>query len=224
MTRYKHLTLDERENLLELILKIPSISITELSRKIGRDKSTVSRELRRNHYSGKQYQPHIAQRIANERRKLIHRMKKFDNRKLLEEVRFWLKKDWSPEQIAQWLMIQNPEDRNLQVSHETIYQAIYAGLFVEDPRIHLRRKRKRRKQRKKDKDRRGSIPNRRMIDERPKSINNRRRHGHWEGDTIEGAGKDGYLVTLVERKTRHTIAIKSTPKKRLLLPMRLLEK
>lgn len=208
MARYKHLTLEERENLQELFLANPSISITALSLQIGRDKSTISRELRRNRYSGKQYQPHIAQRIADERRKLIPRIKKLDNRTVLKEVRARLKNDWSPEQTAQWTKINFPGRKDMHLSHETIYQAIYAGIILENPQNHLRRKRKRRKSRKKGQDRRGTIPNRRMIDERPKSIDNRRRYGHWEGDTIEGAGKDGYMVTLVERKMRQTIAVK----------------
>jgi IS30 family transposase len=99
---------------------------------------------------------------------------------------------WSPEQIA----------ASLPVSHETIYQHIYADKAQGGSLWkHLRCQRKRRKRYASGKSRRGQIIGRRPIAERPASVETRSQVGHWEGDTVIGAGHKQAIVTLVERKS-----------------------
>lgn len=98
---------------------------------------------------------------------------------------------------------------------ETIYKYIYADakdggdLWRNLPRAH--RKRRRRCPRD-DSRRRGQIVNQRMIDTRPPEVETRSTVGHWEGDLIQGARKSGYLVTLVERRTRFTLVDRTMSK------------
>ena len=93
----------------------------------------------------------------------------------------------------------------ISVSHEWIYQYIYADKQAGgDLHKHLRCQKKRRK-RVGDYDRRGKIPNQTSIEERPELVEKRARIGDWEADTIIGAGKQGAIVTLVERKSRFTL-------------------
>ena len=208
MGQYAHLTIIDRERLQELRLDYPGISMSEISRDLGVNKSTVSRELSRNRKTSRQYQPHIAQQMAETRRSTSRSAKKLDNPRLRRIVKKKLSKKWSPEQIARWLDKKFRRIPWMRVSHETIYQCIYTGQLIENPEKCLRRRRRIRKRRKNRPETRGTIPDRRMIDKRPASISARKHFGHWEGDTIEGAGKDGYILTLVERKMRKTIGVK----------------
>jgi IS30 family transposase len=112
-----------------------------------------------------------------------------------------LNREWSPEQIAGRL----EQEQGVTVSHEWIYQYIYAdrrggGDLYRSPRCE-----KARRKRYGAYDRRGKIPNRVSIDARPVSVETRRRFGDWEGDTVTGKGHRGALVTLVERKARYTV-------------------
>ena len=91
------------------------------------------------------------------------------------------------------------------MSHEWIYQHIYkdkknGGKLYEN----LRQKRKYRKKRLLTKDKRGVIPNKVMIADRPPEVETRERYGDWEGDTIIGANHQGAILTLIERKSRFT--------------------
>ena len=91
------------------------------------------------------------------------------------------------------------------MSHERIYQHIYADKRTDGTLWqHLRCQKKRRK-RAGGRDRRGLIPNRVSIDERPEIVDQRKRLGDWEGDTIIGAGHKGAVLTLVERKSGYTL-------------------
>ena len=107
--------------------------------------------------------------------------------------------DWSPEQISGWLEREQP---SLRVSHEWIYQHIDADKRTGgDLHKHLRCQKKRRK-RYGSRDRRGQIPNRTSIEERPDIVEVRNRIGDWEADTIIGKDRRSAIVTLVERKSR----------------------
>ena len=112
--------------------------------------------------------------------------------------------EWSPEQISGWLS----KEKDLRVSHERIYQYVYAnqrqgGTLYE----HLRCQKQRRKRYGK-RDRRGHIPNRRSITERPAIVQSRCRIGDWEADTIIGKGHQQALVSLTERKSKLTLLCK----------------
>jgi IS30 family transposase len=112
-----------------------------------------------------------------------------------------LEEDWSPEQISDWLK----RNTDIQVSHERIYMRILAdkrtggGLHQ-----HLRCQKKRRK-RYGSYERRGKLPNRRSIEERPEIVNQRQRIGDWEVDTMIGKGHRQAIVTLTERKSRFSM-------------------
>jgi IS30 family transposase len=170
---------------------------TAIANCLGVNKSTISRELGRNR-GQRGYRPKQAHRKALRR----HREKAqpriaAETWAIVEEK---LRLDWSPEQISGWLK-KNQQD---QVSHESIYQYVYADKRAGgDLHQHLRCQKKRRK-RYGGRDRRGKIPNRTSIESRPEIVEQRCRIGDWEGDTI--IGRDGQaIVTLVERKSRYTL-------------------
>jgi IS30 family transposase len=94
------------------------------------------------------------------------------------DLAFFLGLQWSPEQIA----------AKLQVSRELVYLHVYANKAAGgDLHTHLRSQKPRRKRHLCGRDRRGQIPNRRPISERPSHIEERKQVGHWEGDTVIGA-------------------------------------
>jgi IS30 family transposase len=109
-----------------------------------------------------------------------------------------IRMEWSPEQISGWLL----RHYQIQVSHEWIYQYILRDKQAGgDLYKHLRCQKKRRK-RYGNRDRRGKLPNRRSIEERPEIVDQRQRIGDWEVDTIVGKGHHQAIVTLTERKSR----------------------
>jgi len=109
-----------------------------------------------------------------------------------------IRMDWSPEQISGWL--KNRQD--FHISHEWIYQHILVDKQNGgDLYQHLRCQKKRRK-RYGSYDRRGKLPNRVSIDQRPAEVETRQRLGDWEVDTMIGKRHKQALVTLIERKSR----------------------
>lgn len=170
---------------------------TEIANSLGVHKSTISRELKRNR-GQRGYRPKQAQQKAQERRARNGPPIEEQDWQLVEEK---LELDWSPEQISAWLK----RERDIQISHESIYQYIYADKRAGGKLYkHLRRKKKRRK-RLGGRDLRGKIPDRVSIEERPEIVEERSRLGDWEVDLIFGKGRKGALVTLTERKSRFTL-------------------
>jgi len=132
---------------------------------------------------------------------------KRNNRVLMGEVERRICSDHSPEQIAGRLKMEHPKDPSWHVSYETIYLHIYQRIKEgNDFQKHLRQSGRKRKKRTARKDNRGVIPGRVFIDNRPKIVEKKTQVGHWEGDTVEGAEKKGYILTYVERKTKFTAA------------------
>jgi IS30 family transposase len=116
-----------------------------------------------------------------------------------------LTENFSPEQISARLRLENPDDPELRISHETIYQSLYVqsrGRFRADLTKHLRTQRKRRKARGSSGAGRGQIKDMVSISERPAEVADRAVPGHWEGDLIVGKGGRSFIGTLVERQTR----------------------
>ncbi len=171
---------------------------TQIAKCLSVNKSTISRELGRNQ-GQRGYRPKQAHQKA-----LKRRAGKAQPRVPAEtwvQVEEKLRLDWSPEQISGWLK----ENAHEPVSHESIYQYVYADKRTGgDLHTHLRCQKKYRK-RQGGKDRRGKIPNQVSIEERPEVVDLRERLGDWEADTVIGAGQQGALVTLVERKSRFTL-------------------
>jgi len=202
---YRQLTYEQRVA-LHALLKA-ECNQTEIAQILGVSKSTVSREIRRN-TGQKGYRPKQANQQALYRKQHAKKHVRFTE-KVKNDVTKYLKQDWSPEQISGWLKANN----KATVSYETIYQFI-----IDDQKNggelykRLRLGRKKRRKRIKTDDRRGQIPNRTSIDERPAVVANKERVGDWEVDTIIGKNHKGALVTAVERKFKFC-CIAHVPKK-----------
>ena len=201
MRHYKHLSADERDRIAELHARHEKVS--SIARDIGRDKSTVSRELARNGRHGR-YGALKAQERADERRKACRPKRRLDDPALAREVRSRIVDGrWSPEQIDGRLRL---ERGRCVVSFATIYRAVNEGRMdapgargSEPVRRHLRRKGK--KARRGREETRGRIRISHGISERPAEAGERSRLGDWEDDTVVGPG-GACLVGIVDRASR----------------------
>lgn len=196
MRTYTQLTREERYQIYMLIQAGHKQS--EIAKLLGRHRATISRELWRNR-GMRGYRPKQAHRMAFARR--MAKIRPRFSSPIWQQVELLIQRDWSPEQISGRLMA----EQGVRISHEYIYQYIYADKRTGgDLHRHLRCQKKRRK-RYGAYDRRGVIPNRVSIDERPVVVDERSRVGDWEGDTVIGKNHKGALVTLVERKSLYTV-------------------
>ena len=188
-------------------------SLAEIAAAVGFDKSTISRELARN-TSGDRYRASTAQAAAEERARRARSAKLAAHTRLRAEVERRLEHNESPEQIANRLRLEFPEDPEMGVSHETIYQSLYVqgrGALRKDLVGHLRTGRALRKPRAQAQGRaaRSGSPLRDVvsISERPPEVEDRAVPGHWEGDLIMGAANNSAIGTLVERATGYLILL-----------------
>lgn len=205
---YTHVSFREREKIG--LLKAGRKKVPEIARALGRDPTTVRRELKRSkpHYLG--YSAITAQADARKQQKMPKKRKKLDNAALWKLVQRKLKLRWSPEQIARHLKQTYAGDTHMQVSHESIYTYIYVlprGALRKELIDHLRQGAKGRQRRKRTTDERGKIPNMISIHERPREVESRTVPGHWESDLIIGKRHASAIGTLVERTTRTTILV-----------------
>jgi len=194
---YNHLSLPEREIIDSMLHSNKKQS--EIALVINRDKSTISRELNRNSSNVYNcYKDHIAQNRADERNSIKHKKIRLKNKMIQKYVINKLKLDLSPEQISGRLRIDHP---NFKTNYESIYQYIYyenQNMIKYLPQSH-----KKRKKRYSAKNKRAiRIPNRIMIDKRPKKINERKEYGHWEADTVISRHSKNTLQILQERKSK----------------------
>lgn len=194
---HKHFTINERENILEFLAR--GYTYEKIATKLKKHKSSISREIKRNSIEGK-YSPHKAQKFYSERKKNCGVKRKLDNSILLIDIQNKLEKGWTPEQISGRAKI----DGSYIISFKAIYLAIKDGLFFKDTVKLLPRKGKRKVNG--SKETRGTIPDKKMIEERPQEANERSEIGHFESDTIIGSGKQGAIMTYVCRKSRLLIA------------------
>jgi IS30 family transposase len=192
---YKQLTYAKRY-VIYICLKAGK-SIPEIAQLLGFHKTSIYREIERN--KGRRgYRPKQAQESATARRCTARKNIHFHDQ-VQELVEYYLKQDWSPEQISGYLK----KEHNVFISHERIYQHVW-----EDKRTggtlytHLRWSQKKRKKRYGKRDRRGQIKDRVSIDQRPEIVAKKERIGDWEIDTIIGKNHKGALVTAVERSTK----------------------
>ena len=204
---YQQLNETERERIYELHLT--GLGPTAIGRQLGRDKSTISRELRRNRSHGR-YSAQRAQEMAQRRRAGRPVVRKLDRPEIQQAVRAGLIQHWSPEQIVQRLRLEAERTPEHWVSRQGIYRWLErGGRQFAHFRRYLRHGHYRPRGRIK---RRIAIPNRVSITTRPPEVATRERSGDWEGDTIVGAGQSGYLVTLVERQSGLVLIIKTDTK------------
>jgi len=194
------LSITQREEILVGIRAGETLS--GIARRIGRVPSVVSREVAanggRDGYSA--WTAHQRARDAARRPKPC----KLRPGRLLNEVSRRLEQLWSPDEIARRLPLDFPDDPEMRVSHETIYQSLFVQGRGELRRELARCLRSGRVSRKKrgTPDRRGRIPGMVNISERPSEVEDRAVPGHWEGDLILGEGGRSAVGTLVERTTR----------------------
>lgn len=210
--KYKHLTIEEREILQTMWWERKPMR--EMARALGRSPSSISRELRRNFPpEHKVYSPRLAHQRALKSRRSRGRRERLRNEKVRAYVKEKLKLRWSPEQIAGRIKL----DLKESISHEAIYQFIYAQcrngspeirVGREDLRPYLRRARKRRQAKGMRKAQRIFKPHGVSIEERPEIVNLRQRIGDWEGDTVESKNHKPGINTLVERKLGLTLITK----------------
>jgi len=203
------LTLAEREDISRGIAS--GSSIREISSRLDRAASTVSREVIR-HGGRPAYRAHDADSQAWGAALRPKRCLLAVNRKLRNMVASKLILDWSPEQISGWLKTQYPDDESMRVSHETIYRSLFIqarGVLKKELMDHLRSKRRMRRSRHATASgqSRGQIVDAISIRERPPEVEDRAIPGHWEGDLLSGA-KNSYIATLVERHSRFAMLIK----------------
>ncbi|TMR92826.1 IS30 family transposase [Nonomuraea basaltis] len=206
----RYLREDERIYIADRVRE--KASIREIARELGRAPSTISREIRRNrHPTGGQYRPHAAQARADARRPRPKPSKIGQNPELRAYIQEHLHKRWSPEQIVQSLRRSFRERAEMNVCHETIYQALYVqgrGDLRRELTRALRTGRAMRKPRRLAQQRqpRYSAPMV-MLSERPAEADDRAVPGHWEGDCIIGKNGSSAIGTLVERTTRYVMLV-----------------
>jgi IS30 family transposase len=194
---YRQITYAERYTLGRL--RQHGLSVAAIARVLGRHRSTVSREVwrHRTHHDGS-YRPQLADWYARGRRRRSRRNTQFTAADWAR-VEGLVREDWSPEQIAGWLR----RHGRLRISHETIYRRIWMDKQAGGTLYrHLRGARKQKRKRYGAYDSRGRLAGKRPISTRPPGAAHRSRLGHWEGDTMLGAGQAGPCVlTLVERRS-----------------------
>lgn len=210
-----HSKLNQTERELLSSWKQKGISNKECGRRLGRDASTIGRELKRNPYWNPKtheyfYESLNAQQQAEARKKRAWEAKQpLKNSIVYGYVLEKLREGWSPEEIAGRLREDHPQEKEYHLVHETIYQYIYAK-EQKDLKLweYLPRKQKRRRKKQGRKVHRVRIPDRVSIHERAESINTRMVFGHWEADTVEGKGHREGIHTEVERVSRFMMAQK----------------
>jgi IS30 family transposase len=197
MKNYAHLTQAERYQIA--ILCKAGHSMSEIARLMNRHRSTIGREIARNR-GQRGYRPKQAQAFSRARMRARE-----NGRRIPDET--WIFVDarlgelWSPEQISGRLKA----DCLPSVSHEAIYQRIYADKDRGGTLHRALRCQKARRKRYGSHERRGAIPNQVSIEQRPALVDRRERFGDWEADLVIGAGQQQALVTLNERKSRYAL-------------------
>jgi transposase, IS30 family len=201
---YRHLNIEEREMILKM--RENDKTLEEIAEKLGRSRSTISRELRRNVSSAYDYKAHLAHRYYRNRRKNSKHPYKLKDEFLREHVDDKLNQEWAPEQISGRL---KADGSNMSISTCAIYRYIHddkaaGGVLYKKLRHGLKKKRKKYG----GADNRGQIPNKRLIDQRPGYVDKRNTFGHWESDSMVGCNHKSYIATHVERKSRYLVAAK----------------
>jgi transposase, IS30 family len=183
-------------------------SLRRIATRLGRAPSTVSREVAAN--DGRQrYRAWRATASAERRARRPRIAKLARDARLRRTVERLLEARWSPQQIAQRLRQEHPDEREMWVSHETIYQSLFVqgrGALRAELTRCLRSGRARRRPH-------GRVPHGNglgdmvLISERPAEVEDRAVPGHWEGDLLIGKASRSAIGTLVERQTRYVLLV-----------------
>jgi IS30 family transposase len=203
------LALDERITIQSGIHA--GFSQSRIATNLGRHRSVVCRELGRNTGPDGVYRARLAQQNA-QHKALRPKEFKIIGSELAEAIEARLDRGWSPGLIARTLRQEHPDDRSMQISHETIYQCLYVqarGQLRKELTAMLSLKRQARKSREsvRDGEKRGRFNDALTISQRPVEAADRAVPGHWEGDLIIGKNSGSAIGTLVERSTRFVILL-----------------
>lgn len=202
---YAHLTREQRYQIHAL--RRQSLSCARIGAEVGCHASTVSRELKRN-VSKRGYRPATAHNKARSRQTLRRNARAFSAAQWAHVIHY-LRLRLSPQQVAGRLKAEGA----LNISHEAIYRFVYRDKAHGGDLVgHLRCQKTRRKRYASGQQRRGKLCDRVCIEQRDPIVEQRSRIGDWEGDTVIGKGHRGALVTLVERKSRYTLAMQVNSK------------
>ncbi|WP_082177250.1 IS30 family transposase [Arthrobacter sp. RIT-PI-e] len=204
----RYLSQDDRLKIADL--RLAGAGVRRIAKELGRAPSTISRELHRNsRQNSGAYRPYAAQKRCD-LRALRPKPGKLTDPRLVAVVEERLRKNWSPQQISDDLKRVFAGRREMQVSHETIYQSLFVqgrGHLRADLHRHLRTGRAVRQPRGLHFTSKGRIRDKIMISERPAEASDRAVPGHWEGDLIVGSASGSAIGTLVERTTRYLMLV-----------------
>ncbi|MFO8015112.1 MAG: IS30 family transposase [Phycisphaerae bacterium] len=201
-----HLTLQDREILAQE--RAAGRSHAAIARRLGCNRSTIWRELKRNGGAFGMYLPSRAQALADRRRRRSKRPWKLEGTDLGRRVQESLRQYWSPEQIAGRLRREHPDRPDRWVSHQCIYDWIERQRASGGTWHRCLRRRGRRYRRRGGPEKRGRIVGRVGIEDRPPEVAARARLGDWESDTLSGSRSRACLATHVERVSRYTVLAK----------------
>jgi IS30 family transposase len=178
-----------------------------IARELGRAPSTVTRELAANggrqRYRALRAHQRAIRCAGRPKPRKLERLPR-----LRAEVQAGLGRRWSPQQISARLKAEHPDDPELQISHETIYQSLFVqgrGELRRELAANLRSGRRARRARGAERDGRGKIKDMVLISARPPEVEDRAVPGHWEGDLLVGKAGRSFIATLVERQTRYVL-------------------
>ncbi len=211
--KYRRLSSEEREEISRGLAT--GMSLAEIALGLGRATSSVSREVGQPRWKP-EYRATVASvgaaRRASARRK--GKTKLFGNERLRKYVEAKLLLRWSPAQVAKAVREEYPDDEDMRISHETIYDHVYVlprGALRKELISALRREHKYRRKASRatgtPAETRGKIAGMLSIEERPKGVEGRIVPGHWEGDLVVGRGNRSAVGTLVERSTRYLLLL-----------------
>lgn len=204
----RYICFEERVIIADLLRE--DVPLREIGRRLGRSASSIQREVRRNHSAEGPYRAETAQLKACARRLRPKIPKLLANKRLWDYVCAQLRAQWSPEEISNRLPIDYPTDKDMRISHETIYDAFYlqAKGRLKDLGLDLptgRKKRKKRQPRSSTPAQQRFVDDMILIDDRPDEVSERILPGHWEGDLILGKNNQSAVITLVERVSRFVV-------------------
>ena len=185
------------------------MSYAGIGEAVGRNKSVIWREVKRNTSADGVYYASVAHTKAHQARRRPKPLRLVEDQALCRLIAAWMDDGWSPKLISSMLAYYFTDDQTMQVSHETIYRALYVqtrGILRADLAEKLSLKRKQRVPHTADRTKNSPYKEAFKISERPADVQDRAVPGHWEGDLIIGC--DGTAIgTLVERSTRFTILL-----------------
>lgn len=200
---YKHFTPDKRNELAALLRA--GVKKKDIAKQLRKDRTTIWRERKRGAGANGKYYTRKSKRLAKEKRiKANARFKKIENDKYLRKhIIKKLKRYWSPEQVAgRW----NKRHKRKRICKDTIYKYVYEKRKDLVKYLRCQKGKYRRRYGTRIREKQKEALKKRRIDQRPEIINQRVRIGDWEGDTIKGQGKSGYILTNVERKSGYLAA------------------